>query len=110
MKNSYNRKSVWITGGGSGLGKAMALEYARLGAVSGRRADRLEETVRDIENQGGSGLAVPCDVSQEDQIISAVLIIIICGQLKNRPRYVSGRFKNESVNMLSAHCQKSGVG
>ena len=79
MKNSYNRKSVWITGGGSGLGKAMALEYARLGArvaVSGRRADRLEETVRDIESQGGSGLAVPCDVSQEDQIISAVSIIL----------------------------------
>jgi NAD(P)-dependent dehydrogenase (short-subunit alcohol dehydrogenase family) len=75
MKNSYKRKSVWITGGGSGLGKAMALECARLGAlvaVSGRRADRLEETVRDIENQGGSGLAVPCDVSQEKQIITAV--------------------------------------
>lgn len=113
MKNSYNRKSVWITGGGSGLGRAMALEYARLGAlvaVSGRRVNRLEETVQDIEKQGGSGLAVPCDVSQEDQIISAVSIILICGQLKNRPRYVSGRFKNESVNMLSAHCQKSGVG
>jgi NAD(P)-dependent dehydrogenase (short-subunit alcohol dehydrogenase family) len=79
MKNSYNRKSVWITGGGSGLGKAMALEYARLGArvaVSGRRVDRLEETVQDIEKQGGSGLAVPCDVSQEDQVISAVSIII----------------------------------
>jgi NAD(P)-dependent dehydrogenase (short-subunit alcohol dehydrogenase family) len=75
MKNSYKRKSVWITGGGSGLGKAMALECARLGAlvaVSGRRADRLEETVRDIESQGGSGLAVPCDVSQEKQIITAV--------------------------------------
>ena len=78
-QNSYKRKSVWITGGGSGLGKAMALEYARLGAlvtVSGRRVDRLEETVQDIEKQGGSGLAVPCDVSQEDQVISAVSIII----------------------------------
>jgi len=71
MKNSYNRKSVWITGGGSGLGKAMALEYARLGAlvaVSGRRADRLEETVRDIENQGGSGLAVPCNPQAQTRV------------------------------------------
>ena len=75
MKQSYKGKSVWITGGGSGLGKAMALEYARMGAwvaVSGRRADRLEETVGEIENQGGSGLAVPCDVSQEQQIAKAV--------------------------------------
>ena len=75
MENRYNKKSVWITGGGSGLGKAMALRYSQLGAqvaVSGRRADSLEETVLDIEKQGGSGLAVPCDVSQEKQITTAV--------------------------------------
>jgi NAD(P)-dependent dehydrogenase (short-subunit alcohol dehydrogenase family) len=75
MKPSYEGKCVWITGGGSGLGKAMALRYSHLGArvaVSGRRADRLDETVREIESQGGSGLAVPCDVSQEQQIATAV--------------------------------------
>ena len=75
MKSSYEGKTVWITGGGSGLGKAMALRYSHLGArvaVSGRRADKLEETVRDVEDQGGSGLAVPCDVSQEQQIAAAV--------------------------------------
>ena len=75
MKSSYEGKSVWITGGGSGLGKAVALRYAHLGArvaVSGRRADRLEETVRKIESQDGSGLAVPCDVSKEEQIAAAV--------------------------------------
>jgi NAD(P)-dependent dehydrogenase (short-subunit alcohol dehydrogenase family) len=45
-------------------------------AVSGRRADRLEETVRDIESRGGSGLTAPCDVSQEQQIASAVNQVI----------------------------------
>ena len=57
----------------------MALRYSQLGArvaVSGRRADRLKETVREIESQGGSGLAVPCDVSQEKQIAAAVDEII----------------------------------
>ena len=75
MKQSYKGKSVWITGGGSGLGKAMALRYALLGArvaVSGRRTNRLEETVKEIKTQGGSGLTVPCDVGQEQQIASAI--------------------------------------
>lgn len=79
MKPSYKDKSVWITGGGSGLGKAIALRYASLGArvaVSGRRVDRLEETVREIESQGGSGLAVPCDVSKEELIAAAIEQII----------------------------------
>lgn len=79
MKQNYEGKSVWITGGGSGFGRELALRYARTGArvaVSGRRADRLEETVREIESQGGSGLAVQCDVGQETQIASAVNQII----------------------------------
>jgi len=78
MKNRFKNKVVWITGGGSGLGKAMALEFARLGAfvaVSGRRKDKLEATVREIEKEGGQGLVVPCDVSKEDQVISAVTLI-----------------------------------
>lgn len=75
MKDRFNKKVVWITGGGSGLGKAMALDFARQGAmvaVSGRRKDRLEATIREIENAGGQGLAVPCDVAQEQQLIEAV--------------------------------------
>ncbi|MBT4482280.1 MAG: SDR family NAD(P)-dependent oxidoreductase [Candidatus Latescibacteria bacterium] len=79
MKPSFEGKAVWITGGGSGLGKAMALEFAREGAmvsVSGRRKDKLEATVREIEIEGGQGLVVPCDVSQEEQIIVAVSTII----------------------------------
>lgn len=47
MKNRFEKKVVWITGGCSGLGKAMALEFAREGAMvaaSGRRKDKLEAT------------------------------------------------------------------
>ena len=79
MKQSYDGKTVWITGGGSGFGRELALQYAHLGAqvaVSGRRADRLDDTVRAIQGQGGSGLAVPCDVGQEEQIASAMNLII----------------------------------
>ena len=79
MKNRFENKVVWITGGGSGLGKAMAVQFAREGAMvaaSGRRKDKLEATVREIEQEGGQGLAVLCDVAREEDIINAVSQII----------------------------------
>jgi NADP-dependent 3-hydroxy acid dehydrogenase YdfG len=72
-----NKKIVWITGSGSGLGKEMALQFAREGAmvaVSGRRKDKLETTVQEIEAEGGQGLVVPCDVSNEEEIIETILL------------------------------------
>lgn len=54
------------TGGGSGIGRAAALAYARDGAkvvVAGRRATEIEETARMIIAAGGDAFAVPTDVS-----------------------------------------------
>ena len=73
-KKKYQGKVAWITGGGSGIGEAIALELARQGArvaVSGRRLEKLEETVARIQAVGGKGLAVVCDVTEEQQIIEA---------------------------------------
>lgn len=78
-KQIYQNKVVWITGGGSGLGKAMAKQYAEKGAntvVSGRRMEKLEETVAEITSSGETALAVQCDVSIENQIKAAVSKII----------------------------------
>jgi len=59
-----------ITGGGTGIGRAIALLFAREGcdvAISGRRPEPLEETVALIESEGRRGLAVAGDIgSQED--------------------------------------------
>jgi NAD(P)-dependent dehydrogenase (short-subunit alcohol dehydrogenase family) len=60
-----------VTGGGTGLGKAMALELSRLGAavaVVGRRPEPLEQTVAEL---AGPGLAATADVRDPDAIAAA---------------------------------------
>lgn len=58
-------KTTIITGGGSGLGRSMALRLAGLGArvaVLGRRPEPLQETTRAIREAGGVAAGFPCDV------------------------------------------------
>jgi citronellol/citronellal dehydrogenase len=59
-----------VTGGGTGIGRATALELARTGAqvaICGRRAELLEETCAAIEALGGECVAVPTDVREPEQ-------------------------------------------
>ena len=65
---SFDGRAVWITGGGSGIGKALALELAGRGAavaVSGRRVDKIEAVAEEIRSKGGQSIALPCDVTDE---------------------------------------------
>ena len=58
-----------VSGGGSGLGRATAVELAACGArvvICGRRAEPLEETVAQCE--GGRCEARVCDIREEDQV------------------------------------------
>ena len=60
-----------VTGGGSGLGRAMALELGRLGAkvaVLGRRREPLDETVAALS---GEGFAVQADVRDPEAVAAA---------------------------------------
>jgi citronellol/citronellal dehydrogenase len=64
-----------ITGGGTGIGRATALELARGGAdvaVCGRRPDPLETVRAEIEGLGARCLAVPADIREQEQVEALV--------------------------------------
>jgi NAD(P)-dependent dehydrogenase (short-subunit alcohol dehydrogenase family) len=67
-------KTTIITGGGTGLGRAMALRMSGLGArvaVLGRRPEPLADTVKAIREAGGTAAAVPCDIRDPEAVTKA---------------------------------------
>ncbi|MGW6954090.1 SDR family NAD(P)-dependent oxidoreductase [Streptomyces chartreusis] len=66
---------AFVTGGGTGIGRATAVTLAQQGAyvtVAGRTEATLHETVEHIRAAGSDGQAVICDVSDENSVINAV--------------------------------------
>ena len=71
-------KTALVTGGGTGMGRATAIELARCGAtvaVLGRRLEPLESSAAEIRALGGAALAMTADIREPDQIEQAMLRI-----------------------------------
>ncbi|WP_344595572.1 SDR family NAD(P)-dependent oxidoreductase [Actinomadura vinacea] len=68
-------KNAIVTGAGSGVGAAAALRFAEEGArvmCADIRVEPVKETVRRIEEAGGTAAAVECDVSREEDVAAMV--------------------------------------
>lgn len=66
---------VFVTGGGRGIGRAIALRFARGGGqvvVAARSTDELERVAGEVEDLGGRGLAAAMDVRSYDQVAAAL--------------------------------------
>ncbi len=69
--NRFPKKRVLITGAGSGLGRALSLEFARKGwrvAIAEINRQTAGETVRLVNSAGGKGLEIICDVTRIEDL------------------------------------------
>lgn len=71
---TFDGTCVFVTGGGTGLGKAIASEFARLGAsmvIASRKDEHLAAARDAMESLGAPALAVRCDIREADDIAAA---------------------------------------
>jgi len=66
-----NQKTAIVTGGGTGIGRGIALALAQEGArlvLCGRRLERIQSVASEVQAMGGEALAVQADVSHEQDV------------------------------------------
>jgi citronellol/citronellal dehydrogenase len=70
---------IWVTGGGSGIGRCVAHELASLGAqvvISGRSADKLARVAAEIAEDGGACHTTTFDIRDEDAVRAGVAAVV----------------------------------
>jgi NAD(P)-dependent dehydrogenase (short-subunit alcohol dehydrogenase family) len=108
--DTYAGKVVIVTGGGTGLGKAMACEFARLGAavaIASRKPEHRESGVRAVEALGAKAIAVELDV-RDDSAVAATFdeIEARLGPADVLINNAAGNFPTQAVKM-SANAWRS---
>ena len=79
MHISLSGKTAWVTGGGEGIGRAIALRLAECGArlaVTARDKDELDQVTNQIRQAGGEAITVVADVTRHDEVKAAAASIV----------------------------------
>ena len=74
MSDGLTGRAVWITGAGTGIGRAIALAFGAAGcrlALTGRSRETLAETQAAVEAAGGSAILAMADVSDAHAVTAA---------------------------------------
>lgn len=76
---NFTDQVVLITGAGSGIGRSLALDFAKLGAVvvgCGRTKERLQQTLSELRGASPSSRMIPCDVGNRAQVQGMVTEVL----------------------------------
>jgi NAD(P)-dependent dehydrogenase (short-subunit alcohol dehydrogenase family) len=102
----WSGKVVLVTGASSGLGKAVAREFAARGAkvvLAARSPQPLEEAAQQIEARGGAALPVPADVTSDQQV--AALLEAALGRFGRLDVLVNAAGRSARQEILTASPQ-----
>ena len=75
MFEEFKGKVLFVTGAASGMGRNVAVRFGSLGckvAVTARKPEKAEETVRQVKEAGGEAMYVYCDISDEESVKKAI--------------------------------------
>jgi NAD(P)-dependent dehydrogenase (short-subunit alcohol dehydrogenase family) len=94
----FKDEHILVTGGGTGLGRAMAMRFASLGAkvtINGRREEPLAATVKEIRDAGGTAEGISCNIREADAVETCI------AEAENRQGNITRLVNNAAGNFLA---------